>query len=146
MTPERALLVRESWQTLAPVVPRVAATFYQRLFELEPAARVLFQGVDPEVQVEKFAVSLSTIVAALDDPERLIPELSRLGRQHQGYGVTDRHYEVLGDALLGTLRVTLGRAWSQELHEAWVEGYVLIASIMKRAGRRASGAVPVVTA
>jgi nitric oxide dioxygenase len=141
MTPERAQLVRESWATLAPVVPRVATTFYQRLFELEPAARALFRAVDHEAQVEKFTVSLTTIVAALDDPETLIPELSRLGRRHQGYGVTDRNYEVGGDALLGTLRTSLGGGWTPELHDAWVETYTLIASIMKRAGQRASGAV-----
>jgi nitric oxide dioxygenase len=91
--------------------------------------------------VEKFTVSLTTIVAALDDPETLIPELSRLGRRHQGYGVTDRNYEVGGDALLGTLRTSLGGGWTPELHDAWVETYTLIASIMKRAGQRASGAV-----
>jgi nitric oxide dioxygenase len=143
MTPERARLVRESWERLAPLVPRVAATFYQRLFELEPAARIMFRSVDQDAQVEKLTVSLSTIVASLDDPETLIPELSRLGRRHQGYGVTDRNYEVLGDALLGTLRTTLGTEWTPELHDAWVEAYTLISSVMKRAGQRASGATAV---
>lgn len=144
MTPERARLVRESWEKLAPVVPRVAATFYQRLFELEPAARTLFQSVDHDTQVEKLTASISMIVRALDDPETLIPELSRLGRRHQEYGVTGRNYEVLGDALLGTLRTTLGPGWTPELHDAWVEAYTLIASVMKRAGQRASGATTVV--
>jgi len=144
MTPERARLVRESWEQLAPVVPRVAATFYQRLFELEPAARMLFRSVNHASQVEKLTASLSTIVAALDTPETLIPELSRLGRRHQEYGVTDRNYEVLGAALLGTLRTTLGSGWTPELQEAWVEAYTLISSVMKRAGQRASGATAVV--
>lgn len=143
MTPERARLVRESWERLAPV-PRVAATFYQRLFELEPAIRGMFRSVNQDTQVEKLTMSLSTIVAALDDPETLIPELSRLGRRHQSYGVTDRNYEVLGDALIGTLRTTLGSQWTPELQDAWVEAYTLIASVMKRAGQRASGANAVV--
>jgi hemoglobin-like flavoprotein len=145
MTPERARLVRESWEQLAPRVPRVAATLYQRLFELEPATRMLFRSVDPEAQVDKLTGALSTIVSVLDHPEVLIPELSRLGRRHQGYGVTDRNYEVLGDALLGTLRVMLGSGWTPELQEAWAEAYTLIASVMKRAGQRASGAAAVLT-
>jgi nitric oxide dioxygenase len=144
MTPERARLVRESWEQLAPVVPRVAATFYQRLFELDPAARAMFRSVEQAAQVEKLTASISTIVAALDDPETLIPALSQLGRRHQSYGVTARNYEVLGDALLGTLRTTLGAGWTAELHDAWVEAYTLIASVMKRAGQRASGATMVV--
>lgn len=137
-------MVRESWERLAPVVPRVAHTFYQRLFELEPAAKALFRSVNHDAQVEKLTLSISTIVASLDDPETLIPHLSQLGRQHQAYGVTDRNYEVLGDALLGTLRTTLGNDWTAELHDAWVEAYTLISSVMKRAGQRASGATPVV--
>lgn len=94
--------------------------------------------------MEKLTVALSTIVASLDDPETLIPELSRLGRRHQEYGVTDRNYEVLGEALLGTLRTTLGNGWTPELEEAWIEAYALISSVMKRAGQRASGATAVV--
>lgn len=143
MTPDRARLVQESWERITPLVPQVVAAFYQRLFELEPTARVMFRYVDHDAQVAKLAVSLSTLVAALDDPETLIPELSRLGRRHQSYGVTDRHYDVLGDALLGTLRATLGMDWIPELHDAWLEAYTLIASVMKRAGQRASGATVV---
>lgn len=139
MTSERARLVRESWSILAPVVPRVASTFYQRLFELDPTARTLFRGVDPDTQAEKFTTSLTMIVETLDDPETLIPVLSRLGRRHHEYGVTDRNYEVVGAALLGTIRTALGSGWTPELHDAWVEGYTLIASIMKRA-QRVSGA------
>jgi hemoglobin-like flavoprotein len=144
MTPERARLVRHSWEKLAPVVPRVAHTFYRRLFELDPGTKTLFQSVDHDAQVEKLTQALSTIVTTLDNPEVLIPELSRLGRRHQQYGVTDRNYEVLGDALLGTLRTALGSGWTPELQDAWVEAYTLISSIMKRAGQRASGATPAI--
>jgi hemoglobin-like flavoprotein len=144
MTPERARLVRENWIRLQPVVPRVASTFYQRLFELDPAARQLFRGVSQDDQVEKLTRSITAIVSMLENPEELIPELSRLGRRHQGYGVTDRNYDILGDALLGTLRTTTGSDWNPELQGAWIEAYTLISSIMKRAGQRASGAATAV--
>jgi hemoglobin-like flavoprotein len=145
VTPERARLVRENWLQLQPVVPRVAVTFYQRLFELDPGARQLFQGVNHEAQVEKLTQSITAVVAMLENPEELIPELSRLGRRHQGYGVTDRNYDILGDALLATLRTTTGADWNPELQDAWIEAYTLIASIMKRAGQRASGAAMMVS-
>lgn len=146
MTPERVRLVRDNWHRLQPVVPRVASTFYQRLFELDPGARHLFRGVDHEEQVEKLTQSLTLIVDLLEAPEELIPELSRLGRRHQGYGVTDRNYDLLGDALLATLRTATGSDWNIELQDAWIEAYTLISSIMKRAGQRASGATTVVVA
>lgn len=145
MTPERALLVRENWIRLQPVVPRVASTFYQRLFELDPGARQMFRGVSHDDQVEKLTQSISAIVAMLETPEELIPELSRLGRRHQSYGVTDRNYDILGDALLATLRTTTGPDWNPELQDAWIEAYTLISSIMKRAGQRASDAAMMVS-
>lgn len=145
MTPERALLVRENWIRLQPVVPRVASTFYQRLFELDPGARQMFRGVSHDDQVEKLTQSISAIVAMLETPEELIPELSRLGRRHQNYGVTDRNYDILGDALLATLRTTTGPDWNPELQDAWIEAYTLISSIMKRAGQRASDAAMMVS-
>lgn len=144
MTPERARLVRENWMRLEPLVPRVASTFYQRLFELDPGARQLFRGVSHDDQVEKLTRSITAIVGLLDHPEELIPELSRLGRRHQGYGVTDRNYDILGDALIGTLRTTTGPDWNPELQDAWIEAYTLISSIMKRAGQRASDAAATV--
>lgn len=145
MTPERARLVRDNWIRLQPVVPRVASTFYQRLFELDPGARQLFRGVSQDDQVEKLTRSITAIVSMLETPEELIPELSRLGRRHQGYGVTDRNYDILGDALVGTLRTTTGTDWNPELQDAWIEAYTLISSIMKRAGQRASGAAVAVS-
>lgn len=144
MTPERARLVRENWAQLLPLVPRVADTFYRRLFELDPSARHLFRGVRHEEQVEKLMHAITAIVAMLESPEELIPELSRLGQRHQQYGVTDRNYDILGDALLGTLRTTTGADWNPELQDAWLEAYTLIASIMKRAGQRVSGAAAVI--
>ncbi len=144
MTPERVRLVRENWARLQPVVPRVADTFYHRLFELDPGLRQLFGQVRHADQVEKLTASLSLIVALLESPEELVPELSRLGQRHQGYGATDRHYEIVGDALLATLRTSTGADWRPELQEAWLEAYTLIASIMKRAGQRVSGAARIV--
>jgi hemoglobin-like flavoprotein len=146
MTPENALLVRQSWAAVEPRAGQFAAAFYQRLFELDPAVQRMFAGTDFPAQGAKFTATLSTIVAALDDPERLVPVLADLGRRHQGYGVRERQYELLGDVLLGTLQSALEPSWTTELHDAWSEAYTLIASIMKRAGNRASGSVPAANA
>lgn len=144
MSPESILLVRQSWAALTPRASAVAAAFYDHLFRLDPAVRQLFARTDLDAQRGKLIGSLALVVRALDDPEQLVPPLASLGRRHQGYGVSDRHYDLVGEALLATLRQELEASWSAPLHDAWAEAYTLIASIMKRAGARASGAVPLV--
>ena len=44
MTPENILLVQSTFEVLAPDAERFAATFYARLFELEPRLRGMFRG------------------------------------------------------------------------------------------------------
>lgn len=44
MTPENQALVRDSFAKVVPIAPRAAALFYDRLFELDPSLRPLFQG------------------------------------------------------------------------------------------------------
>lgn len=69
----------------------------------------------------------------------MVRDLAALGRRHTGYGVQNRHYELVGEALLWALEHALGQDWDVALQDAWGEVYLLAASIMRRAGQRASG-------
>ena len=145
MTREQIARVRQSWATLAPVAPRLAQAFYHQLFELDPAVRCVFAHVDLTARGIKFAATLDLLVATLDDPDRMVAELAGLGRRHSGYGVSERHYDLVGEALLWALEHALAPSWNAELQEGWSAAYILIASILKRAGQRASGGFPAVT-
>src|SRR4030095_11499050 len=107
MTPQQIELVRVTFGAIAPRVEAAAALFYQRLFEIEPALRPLFRG-DIGAQVAKLAHTLGVAVASLDRLDTLAPTLRELGRRHAGYGVQDRHYDIVGEALLWTLAQGLG--------------------------------------
>jgi hemoglobin-like flavoprotein len=63
--------------------------------------------------------------------------LDRLGRRHKGYGVEDRHYAVAREALLWTLRQSLGPACTPATERAWQELYDDIAGVMMTASREA---------
>ncbi len=138
MTPERVAQVRASWARLEPQRSDLSRQFYQRLFELDPGLRALFRAVDLEAQVAVFATKVTGLLATLDATEQLVADAAALGRRHVGYGVTDRHYDLLGEALLAALRSGHGDEWTTDLEEAWRETYTLLASIMKRAARRSS--------
>jgi hemoglobin-like flavoprotein len=80
--------------------------------------------------------ALTFVVKAVDDTDRLLPAVAALGKRHAGYGVEDRHFDSVGDALLWALSDVLGDAFTADIRDAWVRAYTLVASVMRRALER----------
>src|SRR5215510_1554176 len=136
LTVAQKTLVQDSFATIAPMADDAAVLFYRRLFELDPALQPMFPG-DMKEQRRKLMQMFSAAVKGLDHIEQLVPVVMCLGRRHAGYGVTDAHYDTVGSALLWTLEVGLGRAFTAEVKEAWTAVYNLLASTMKEGARTA---------
>jgi len=133
VTPEQIALVRASWPLVSADAEALTSSFYDRLFEIDPASALLFTGVDMSAQRKKVVQSLGVVVAALDDPDRLLPALAALAKRHATYGVKDHHFASVGEALLGALASSLSGQFTRELRLAWAEAYALVASVMQRA-------------
>jgi hemoglobin-like flavoprotein len=133
MTPAQTALVEQSFRLVAPIAEPAAAIFYRRLFELDPALRPMFAGADMASQGRKLMAAIGFVVGNLRRPEALLPAVAELGRRHAGYGVQPAHYATVGAALLDTLQVGLGEAFTPALREAWAAAYGLLAEVMQRA-------------
>lgn len=125
-------LVQTSFAQVRPISETAAALFYRRLFELDPTLRPLFKG-DLNEQGRKLMDMLRMAVKGLDRPEALLPALAALGRRHAGYGVNERDYETVGEALLWTLEQGLGPSFTPEIREAWTALYKLVADTLSAA-------------
>ena len=126
-------IVRSTWAQVRPIADTAAILFYEKLFEINPTAESLFEGVAMAEQRTKLMTMLSAAVGGLDDLNALIPQLEALARRHVAYGVTDAHYDTVGAALLSTLQQGLGTAWTPEAAEAWTTAYGLLSGVMRRA-------------
>ena len=127
-------LVQASWTRLVPISDAVATLFYDRLFALDPALRTLFKS-DMREQRKKLMQTLSVAVDGVRTPAKLMPVLQNLGLRHAGYMVQDRHYDLVGQALMWTLREGLGDELTPELERAWLQVYEFVAGIMRRAAQ-----------
>lgn len=132
MTPESEQLVRQSWSVVSERGPALAQRFYQRLFEIAPDQQHLFAATNMVDQRRKFIAMLQEIVVRIGTPAELVPEVAALGSRHAGYGVTDRGYRVVGEALLWALEQELGPAMTPDTRDAWKEAYQLLARLMER--------------
>jgi hemoglobin-like flavoprotein len=126
-------LVQASWARVMPISDAAATLFYDRLFGLDPTLKTLFKN-DMREQKKKLMQTLAVAVDGLRSVPRLVPVLEDLGARHAGYMVQDHHYELVGQALLWTLREGLGDDFTTEVEAAWTRVYVLVANVMRNAG------------
>jgi hemoglobin-like flavoprotein len=134
MTTQQKALVQNSFVKVMPIADQASEIFYKRLFEIAPDLRPMFPA-DMTMQKMKLMQMLGSAVAGLDNMEALVPMVKEMGARHAGYGVKDEQYETVAAALLWTLEQGLGNDWNDELKEAWVEVYGVLAETMKEGAR-----------
>ena len=134
MDPRQIALVQDSFVHVLPIPDRTAAHFYARLFTLAPDTKALFKN-DMVEQGRKLVLTLTTIVDGLDRLADLLPIARELARRHVRYGVVDRHYAIVGTALMDTLRELLGPAFDAPTQAAWGAAYATLSTAMMDAVR-----------
>jgi hemoglobin-like flavoprotein len=125
-------LVQTSFARLIDNIDTVAEAFYQQLFELDPSLRALFK-TDMQTQGRKLMQTLLTLVNALNNPDQVIALGERVSKSHLNYGVKEEHYATVGQALLLTIKRSLGEACTHDVEAAWLAVYAAIVAIVKKA-------------
>ena len=128
-TAKQIELVQASFKKVAPIAEAAAEMFYSRLFELDPTIKDLFKG-DMKEQGKRLMAMIATAVAGLNDLDSLVPSVKELGLRHTKYGVVDKHYDTVGEALLWTLEQGLGAEFTPDVKQAWTTVYTLLAEVM----------------
>ncbi|CAK9085236.1 unnamed protein product [Durusdinium trenchii] len=119
----------------------VGRLLFMNIFKIAPGAVKLFPlanceanmwrpGSALEVHVLKVVETIATAVSLLKDLDTLVPILQELGLKHVGYGVQKAHYDVVGQALIATLDVTLGRHFTEPVKNAYLKVWTVIKDTM----------------
>ena len=114
--------------------------FYTRWFAIDMSARDLFPP-DMAAQRTAFAEAMTWLLSEFiaQRAEEPVAFLAQLGRDHRKYGVTQRHYDSMQDALLTTLRSHLIESWDDTLAEAARDAVALIVGVMRGAADAEKG-------
>ena len=132
MTPKQIELVQSSFAKVEPIAEQAAEIFYGKLFEADPKLKPLFKG-DMKEQGAKLMTMIATAVNGLNNLDKIVGAVQDLGKRHKGYGVTAEMYDTVGGALIDTLAAGLGDDFTDEVKEAWIETYTVLATTMKEA-------------
>jgi hemoglobin-like flavoprotein len=130
LTPEQIELIRTTWATILPIREDAAVLFYEKLFELNPALRILFPD-DLTSQRTKFMTMLDTVVRSVERIDALVPAMEQLGQRHARYGAQPDDYDTIKSALLWTLEQGLQGSFNIEVRHAWATMFDLLATTMQ---------------
>ncbi|RDI46670.1 globin domain-containing protein [Nocardia mexicana] len=115
---------------------KLARSFYAILFTEHPQVRDFFPAA-LDAQRDRLVRAIAYTVDRLEEPDRLLPFLAQLGRDHRKYGVTAEHYAAVGKSLQTALCAYAGtELWTDEVERAWNEGIGVIADTMIGAAER----------
>lgn len=84
LTDRQIALVEESFRAVSPNADPFAATFYARLFEIDPSVRALFAGTFMSLQRRKLMAAIGAIVSGLRFPDEIRPMMESFGPRAQG--------------------------------------------------------------
>jgi NAD(P)H-flavin reductase/hemoglobin-like flavoprotein len=125
-------LVKESFARIVSAGPAAMEYFYARLFTLSPRSRSLFP-LSMTAQRERIFAALARLIWSLDDPPRRTEILTRLGRDHRRFGVTEAHYAPFIATLRDTAQHFIGSEWTPETASAWQAALDYMAGTMQAA-------------
>jgi hemoglobin-like flavoprotein len=134
-------LVRDSFRLASAAPETLAASYFRRLFELDRSLRRLFHG-DMRQLGQKLVSTLGVLVANLERFDEFAPTMRALGARHAGYHVRDEHYAIAGIALIGTLSVQLGDAFTPATRTAWTRVFGAITDEIIAGARAATHHAP----
>src|SRR4029077_1673084 len=114
--------------------------FYTRWFAIDISVRDLFPP-DMAGQRAAFAKAMTWLFSELIDQraDEPVAFLAQLGRDHRKYGVTQRHYDSMQDALYTTLRSHLIQNWDDKLADTAQAAVGLIVGVMRGAADAEQG-------
>lgn len=128
MKPHQIQLVKETW-SYTIMKPQTGEMFYNRLFEVAPELRQLF-NVDIKEQSLKFMYMITYIVRKLDKLDTVVEEINALARRHNRYGARAEHYPVIGECLIYTIKTGIGDRWNKDMEDAWIAVYEVLSKAM----------------
>jgi len=129
LTSKQIELVENSWDYVLLNSQETGATFYKKLFSVDPRLRQLFKG-DISTQSQKLVAMITFAVHKLNNLDEIVADVKALGIQHKKNLVETDHYETVRFVLLWTLEKVLGKEWNEEVKDAWTAVYTTLSKTM----------------
>ena len=123
-------LVAKSLEKIQDKKIEFASSFYENLLIINPQLKPFFKHGDLTKQKKMLSGFLIIISKRWRQPEILASILKRIGGNHFRYGVKPEYFILFREVFLITLGKYLGKNWTKEMKEAWVQAFESIIQMM----------------
>ncbi|MDH5301354.1 MAG: globin domain-containing protein [Gammaproteobacteria bacterium] len=130
MTADEIKRLQQSWAAATVSPDKFTEKFYANVFELDPELRTLFRR-SMGMQGKKLYSMFSTVVDYMGESQRYIVPLVAAGRRHTQYGIKEKDFETVRQALMKTLADELKDGFDAETRLVWEMAYNTIATVMR---------------
>ncbi len=130
LTDHQIIMVQSSFTRLIADIDVTAQNFFDQLFALDPSLKSMFIS-DQQALGRKMIQTLLFVVNALNEPTTVVDTIEELSKRHLTYGVKEEYYATVGQALILTIRQSLGADSTPDIESAWQLAYDWVADIAK---------------
>ncbi len=126
-TQDKLAALRIFFAAMEPRLPAIVALTYNKMFEADPRAALLFKGDIREQQLS-FLAKLKTIIqftrssqlwpAGAPTGQILIPQVAEFGRSHAKLGVTPAHFALMKPMMMRACKEIAGTDFTSPVEEA----------------------------
>jgi len=127
-------LIAETWAALGGAQREFVEAFYRRFFERYPDYRPLFPLELNPRHLEKMVQTMALVASLSDDRGGIAPHMHKVGEAHRAYGLTARDFDNFKRTFLELLGERLGRQWSAEAEQAWIDAFDAVLVPLMREG------------
>lgn len=132
MLPQHRKIIQETIPVLREHGETITEVFYGELFNAHPELLNVFNPANQRNggQARSLAASILTYAAHIDSLDQLSGMVEQIAHKHASLEVRPEHYPVVGEHLLGAIRIVLGESATPEIMEAWEAAYQQLAEVM----------------
>jgi nitric oxide dioxygenase len=132
------MLSEKTIQIVKAITPAVAANaetitrrFYERMFEANPEVKAYFNQAHQHSggQQRALAGAICAYFTHIDNLAVLKPAVELIAQKHCSLGIQPEHYPIVGEHLLAAIKDIMGDAVTQEVEDAVVEAYQVLADV-----------------
>jgi NAD(P)H-flavin reductase/hemoglobin-like flavoprotein len=125
-----AVLLKESWSFVEDRADDLADNFFARLFVADPYLREQFPVAMAEPR-RKFLALLVNLIEVADDPAAFRGLFDPLGQRHWRFRIEPRHYLLMRDAWVDSLRQYCGDRFTDGHERAWHDAFGFVVGVVQ---------------
>jgi len=132
MTPEQIQIVKSTVPVLQVHGEEITRVFYRELLDAHPELNSMFNAENQKdgSQSRRLAGAILAYAGHVDRVAQLDGAVGKIAHTHVGLKVLPAQYPIVGEHLLGAIKIVLGEAATPEILEAWAAAYGQLAAIM----------------